>query len=91
VVVSGPDEAPVARRSMELADWCMAMDARHGLNLMVLGPAPCPVSRIKERFRYHVLLKGEGNSLGRIVRALAPRAGGSTVRLAIDRDPVSLL
>jgi primosomal protein N' (replication factor Y) len=91
VVVSGPDEAPVARRSMELADWCAAMDARHGLNLTVLGPAPCPVSRIKERYRYHVLLKGAGNSLGRIVRALAPRAGGSTVRLAIDRDPVSLL
>jgi primosomal protein N' (replication factor Y) len=76
---------------MELADWCTAMDARHGLNLTILGPAPCPVSRIKERFRYHVLLKGVPNSLGRIVRALASNAGGSTVRLAIDRDPVSLL
>jgi primosomal protein N' (replication factor Y) len=91
LVVSGPEEPPVARRAMQLADWCAAMDARHGLDLAVLGPAPCPVSRIKERWRYHVVLKGNGSSLGRIVRALAPRAGGSTVRLAIDRDPVSLL
>jgi primosomal protein N' (replication factor Y) len=91
LVVSGPDEPPVARRSMQLADWCTAMDARHGLSLAILGPAPCPVSRIKDRFRYHVLLKGVPRALGRIVRALAPNAGGSTVRLAIDRDPVSLL
>jgi primosomal protein N' (replication factor Y) len=91
LVVSGPEEPQVARRAMQLADWCTAMDGRHGLDLAVLGPAPCPVARMKERWRYHVVLKGNGNSLGRIVRALAPRAGGSTVRLAIDRDPVSLL
>jgi primosomal protein N' (replication factor Y) len=91
LVVSGPDEAPVARRAMQLADWCTAMDARHELDLAILGPAPCPVVRIKERWRYHVVLKGRPNALGRIVRALAPKAGGSTVRLAIDRDPVSLL
>ena len=76
---------------MQLADWCTEMDARHGLELTVLGPAPCPVARIKERWRYHVVLKGESKALGRIVRALAPRAGGKDVRLAIDRDPVALL
>jgi len=91
LVVSGSDEPPVARRAMQLADWCTEMDARHGLELTVLGPAPCPVARIKERWRYHVVLKGDPKSLGRIVRALAPRAGGKDVRLAIDRDPVALL
>ncbi len=91
LVVSGATEDPVARRAMQLADWCTSMDVRHGLGLTVLGPAPCPVARIKERWRYHVVLKGEPKALGRVVRALAPGAGGKEVRLAIDRDPVSLL
>lgn len=91
LVVSGPDEPPVVRRTTQLADWCEAMNTRHGLGLTVLGPAPCPVVRIKERWRYHVVLKGEGKALGRVVRALAPTGGGKTTRLAIDRDPASLL
>jgi len=91
LVVSGADEPAVARRAMQLSDWCSVMEERHALGLTVLGPAPCPVARIKERWRYHVVLKGEPSALGRIVRALAPRAGGKEIRLAIDRDPVSLL
>lgn len=91
LVVSGREEPAVVRRATQLADWCAAMDARHRLGLVVLGPAPCPVARVKERWRYHVLLKGQGRSLGRMVRALGTRAGGDEVRVAIDRDPVSML
>ncbi len=91
LIVSGAEEPPVARRAMQLADWCAAMEVKNSLGLTILGPAPCPVARIKERWRYHVVLKGEPKSLGRIVRALAPNAGGKEIRLAIDRDPVSLL
>jgi primosomal protein N' (replication factor Y) len=92
LVVSGEDEALTAGRTAELADWCNALVARHGLPVMVLGPAPCPLARIKERWRWHVLLKGPQEVLGRIVRYAArrlPRAGKT--RIVIDRDPVSLL
>ena len=47
---------------------------------------------IKDRWRWHVLLKGPSEALGRIVRYAStrlPRAGD--VRVVIDRDPVSLL
>ncbi len=61
--------------------------------MTLLGPAPCPLARIKDRWRWHVLLKGPSEALGRIVRyaatRLLPRAGD--VRVVIDRDPVSLL
>ena len=56
------------------------------------GPAPCPLARIKDRWRWHVLLKGPSEALGRIVRYAAqrlPRTGD--VRIVIDRDPVALL
>ena len=69
-----------------------ALVARHELTVTVLGPAPCPLAKIKDRWRWHVLLKGQQEVLGRIVRYAArrlPRAGKT--RIVIDRDPVTLL
>jgi primosomal protein N' (replication factor Y) len=92
LIVSGEGEAGTANRAAEVADWCNALVARHELRVTVLGPAPCPLARIKDRWRWHVLLKGPSEVLGRIVRYAArrlPREGKT--RVVIDRDPVSLL
>jgi primosomal protein N' (replication factor Y) (superfamily II helicase) len=92
LVVSGPTEQAVGRRAAELADWCASLIGKYELPVTLLGPAPCPLARIKDRWRWHVLLKGPSEALGRIVRYAAtrlPRAGD--VRIVIDRDPVSLL
>jgi primosomal protein N' (replication factor Y) (superfamily II helicase) len=92
LVYSGPDERAVGRRAAGLADWCTGLIDRYRLPITVLGPAPCPLVRIKDRWRWHVLLKGPSESLGRVVRYAARRLkrDGKT-RLVIDRDPVSLL
>ena len=61
----------------------------------VVGPAPCPVERIKQRWRWHFLLKAEqAGELTRVARYLAerfevPKRDG--LRVALDRDPVALL
>ena len=92
LLLSGSDEGEVGRRAAEMADWCSALVQRHDLPISVLGPAPCPLVRIKDRWRWHVLLKGPSESLGRVVRYAARSLGRqSTTRMVIDRDPVSLL
>jgi len=76
----------------ETAEWAAALADRHGLALTVLGPAPCPLARIKGRWRWHVALKGDGGVLGRVVRYATTRLPGDReTRVTIDRDPVSLL
>ncbi len=92
LLVSGPDEGEVGRRAAVVADWCTALIERYDLPISMLGPAPCPLVRIKNRWRWHALLKGPSKSLGRVVRyaARSLRREGST-RVVIDRDPVSLL
>ncbi|MDQ3209454.1 MAG: primosomal protein N' [Gemmatimonadota bacterium] len=92
LLVSGPDEGEVGRRAAAVGDWCSALIELHELPIGVLGPAPCPLVRIKDRWRWHVLLKGPSKSLGRVVRyaARSLRREGTT-RVVIDRDPVSLL
>ncbi len=92
LVVSGPDESNVGRRSAELADWCTTLVTRYALPIEILGPAPCPIARIKERWRWHVLLRGPSRALGLVVRYGARRLTRTgEIRIVIDRDPVTLL
>ena len=92
LVVSGPDETSVGHRAAGLAEWCIALVTQYRLGVEVLGPAPCPIARIKERWRWHVLLKGPSPALGRLVRYGARRlTRAGAVRVVIDRDPVSVL
>ena len=92
VVVSGPDEQRIAGEAASLADWCIALLAKHELPLMLLGPAPCPLARIKDRWRWHLLLKGPSRDIGRVVRyAARTLRQRHDVRITIDRDPVSVL
>jgi primosomal protein N' (replication factor Y) len=62
--------------------------------VMVLGPAPAPIARVRGRYRFRVMLRARERALLRAVlvrvddaRALLPR----DVRASIDIDPVQLL
>src|SRR5690606_22143945 len=93
VVASGPDQEEVIRLAQALADWSERAIARAERNLYVLGPAPCPITRIRGEWRWHVLVKGDDEDLGAWVRTVGPRLSSrrGEVRLSVDRDPVSLL
>jgi primosomal protein N' (replication factor Y) len=59
----------------------------------MLGPSPAPLYRIKGRYRWQLLLKGEGvSALHRLSRSLMDE--GKTlkgVRVEVDVDPLSML
>ena len=64
--------------------------------MRVLGPAPAPIERIKQRYRWQVLVKSDGLSAMRTALAamrseVAPIADREGVRLGIDIDPVNML
>jgi primosomal protein N' (replication factor Y) len=95
LVVSGEDETAVADAADALAAWLHGAIEAGGIadSIRVLGPAPCPIERLRGRWRWHLLLKSEdAGDLGRLLRYAAgkePVAGSN--RLEIDRDPESLL
>jgi primosomal protein N' (replication factor Y) len=93
-IASGADELRVGTTAARLAEWCERVIQRQALPLTVLGPAPCAVARIKERWRWHVVVRGPSSAVGRMVRYTArvvARRRRSNVAVIIDRDPVSLL
>ena len=88
-VASHPNAGRAREAAERVASWLDRMN-RERLEgvLKVLGPAPCPIERIKGRWRWHVLVKAsEPRAIGRVVRALGRRGRG----VVVDRDPASLL
>ena len=92
VVVSGPDESSVEAAAARMADH---LRARLAAGLTLVGPAICPLERLRGRWRHHVLLKAEAPQLlDRALWDLARREDelvGAANRLEIDRDPLGLL
>ena len=94
VLVSGVKETAVAEAALALQRWLVRLfDARPDSRTEILGPAPCPIEKVRGRFRWHLLLRTEDPArLTRLVGYVAAKAPvPSTVRLMIDRDPVALL
>lgn len=89
-VIAQSDHARTAELAEKVASWLRRASAERleGM-LTVLGPAPCPLMRIKGKWRWHVLAKAaEPRILGRVVRAWRAKAQRAVI---VDRDPVSLL
>jgi len=89
-VVSGREQARTAAIAERVAAWLRrAGTERLEGALTVLGPAPCPITRLRGLWRWHVLVKAaEARALGRVVRAWRAKSHRA---VTVDRDPVSLL
>jgi primosomal protein N' (replication factor Y) len=97
VVFSGTNETATMELALRAAHWLGRLLARlDGQAVTLVGPAPCPVERIKTRWRWHLLLKAEHPAdLTRVARYFLERfsvpRSAAQLRIAFDRDPVALL
>jgi primosomal protein N' (replication factor Y) len=96
IVFSGLVEDSTAKLAIHAGEWLRELIAtRAGDEVTVVGPAPCPIERIKNRWRWHVLLKSaHPGELTRVSRYFMERFEVPTtaqLRVTLDRDPVALL
>jgi primosomal protein N' (replication factor Y) len=96
IVFSGTTEAATANLATVATTWLHRLLRKRPMpGIVIIGPAPCPVERIKNRWRWHILVKAENASeltrLGRyfLERFKVPK--DSELRVTLDRDPVALL
>lgn len=92
VRISGSSEAQVQKTAMELAGLCRT---RAGGLVEILGPAPSPIDRIRDRYRWQVLLKGKDatalHSLCNHIREQQASLSRGDIRMALDVDPESMM
>lgn len=96
VVFSGLSEAATANLATQATTWLHALLRKRPMpGITIVGPAPCPVERIKNRWRWHVLIKAEQprdlTRLGRYFLERFPVPKEADLRVTFDRDPVALL
>ena len=93
--LEGESDEKVRSAATELAaraaDYCRRADS-----LMVLGPAPSPLARLRGRYRWQVLLKGvDMKTLHAVSEKLlqenAPAFSSGAVKLTVDVDPENML
>ena len=86
VVVRGRREDAVKRWAAEAAAALRSTPGR------VLGPAPCPITRMRGYVRYHVLVKGARPAeIRAAVAAVKTVVFSRQVDVAVDVDPLSFM
>ena len=90
LIARGPDETG-PRRFLEAVAEAIRASGVAGVRLV--GPAPAPISRIKDLYRFHLRLQADtARPIQEALRAVLPTLSPpGEVELAVDVDPVSLL
>ncbi len=93
VRVDAGDEAQARRVVNELASLAAAHPAvREGV-LLLQGPAPAPIARLRGRYRFRFLVRGPRPLVRQVARRVVARIdeGVQPTRASVDIDPVSML
>ncbi len=93
--LSGTKKHVVHEASMSLAGLAAELNRQCGNQVEILGPAPAPRSRIMNRYRSQLLIKGQSLSAVRaLCKAILSKRDEimpSSVRLEVDVDPDNML
>jgi primosomal protein N' (replication factor Y) len=92
IILRGPAEDAVRHDAEQMADLLRSTAAETGSAVRILGPAPAPVAKLRDMFRYHFQLSAptipEIQQLWRAVTDKLPRS--KDVEYVIDVDPMNM-
>ncbi|MBW7997611.1 MAG: primosomal protein N' [Candidatus Glassbacteria bacterium] len=97
VIISGRDEPTVKFFADRTAEQLLGYLGKRSIKekITVLGPAPCPLEKLRGRYRYHLILKSEDSApigtIGSWISRNARPPSKGNCRLTLDRDPLSLM
>lgn len=93
--LKGPVENRVKQCALDVAKFCKKTIGSYELDIVVLGPAPSPLDKIKDNYRWQLLLKGlSSEPLKRLCSLLRSKHQDLVQKpcsLIIDVDPENLM
>lgn len=92
VILRGPIEAAVQEQAKAVGELLRSKQEELKTDLRILGPAPCPVAKLKDLYRYHFQLSApEIEPIQTLWRAVAPQIpAAKDVEYVIDVDAVNM-
>ena len=89
VRVSAPDEALARNAAAELAQIALR---RAGGHVEILGPSPAPITRLRNQFRFRLMVRAKTRGpLRHVLVGVQDARVDRRVRVVVDIDPVSML
>jgi len=92
--ISGKKSEAVAEKAEEITQAAKHLSGNLNLPVTVLGPAPALLSRLKSRYRWHILLKGkESPVLHTLVEKIFGNKTlmrGHSLKIQVEFDPLQL-
>jgi len=93
VVVRGPKDMETLAVAENFAELIRTAGESKPNAARVVGPAPCPLAKLRDNFRFHLLIKGDGHES--LQQALTPLTGKlklpEGVQWIIDIDPADMM
>ena len=92
VILRGPIEQAVESVAFDMSDVIRDVVKKRDLDIKVLGPAPCPITKLQANYRFHFLLSAADLNAVRILwRELRPTLPTDrSVEFVVDVDPINL-
>ena len=97
ILVAGKDETNVQQATEKIRALLDGFAAgSNGGKIMIIGPAPAPLARLKDDFRWHVILwSADYRQLRLVMQQFSQAKDGSwpgkTLKMSIDVDPMYIM
>lgn len=92
IVLSSKQEELIIRESFTLLNFIEELIDAQEIDIAILGPAPCQIYKIKNKFRYNLLLKCDSIDLLRsIAYHLMISSFSEHIKLDIDINPLRMM
>ncbi len=93
--LQGRVEKEVRETTARVARFCRQMVKKEQFTIETLGPAPAPLDKIKDNYRWQILLKGKNleqmHALCTAIKGVRQELIGTQCLLAIDVDPENMM
>ncbi len=92
IVFSAEGEAIVETGAEYTAQYIADIIDASEEEVIILGPAPCPINKIRNRFRYQLIVKCDSLDLLRSIAAyIIARVAPKNVKIDVDFNPITTL
>lgn len=85
------DENKIKNISEKLYNNINAFIKKDNLNIVIYKPLPCPIDKIKNKYRWRVILKGKlNNKIIDVINMSIANINSKTTRIVVDTNPTNL-
>ena len=92
ILLRGEVEAEVIQTANNLLDQLDTFKADRFPTVEIRGPVPAPLAKIRNKFRWHFLLRSENvEELRELIQCAVAETAPANIDLIVDIDPISVL